>query len=193
MDRVESVDPGGALGREQDLVQVGAVAVAGADRGDLLVGAVVDHVFALAEAHLDDAALPPGERRLAFVGLHLEVGGGVLARQRVKPHQRAVLFGDHRPGRPQALVGGEEEVAAGRAGLRRRRDRDGRGGQFGRREVVLHGVRVTGVGRELHLADARLVGDREGGGERLVGSPTAGARERMHGDALARERTAWRG
>ena len=187
VDRVEGVDPGGALGREQDLVQVGAVAVAGADGGDLLVGAVVDHVFALAEPHLDDAALPPGERRFAFVALHLEVGGGVPARQRVKPHQRAVLFGDHRPGRPQALVGGEEEVAAGRAGPRRRRERDGRGGQFGRREVVLHGVRVARVERELHLADGRLMGDGEGGGDRLIGSPPTRARERMHGDALARD------
>ena len=92
-------------GVEQDLVQVGAVAVAGAHGRDLVVGVVVDHVFALAEADADDAALPPRQRGLAFVGLHLEVGRRLAGGQRVKPHERAVLFGDHRPRGAHALVG----------------------------------------------------------------------------------------
>ena len=74
VDRVERVDPGRALRRQPDLVQVGVVAVAGADVGDGLVGGVVDHVLALAEADFEDASLPPGQDRLALVLLDLEVG-----------------------------------------------------------------------------------------------------------------------
>ncbi len=61
-------------GVSADFVQVGVVAVAGPDRGDRLVGGVVDHVLALAEADLEDAPLPPGQDGLALVLLDLEVG-----------------------------------------------------------------------------------------------------------------------
>ena len=73
-------------------MQVGVVAVAGADVGDGLVGAVVDDVLALAEADFEDAPLPPGQHRLALVGLGLEVGRRLPGGQGVKPHERAVLF-----------------------------------------------------------------------------------------------------
>ena len=53
-------------------MQVPAVAVASLDPGHLAVGVVEDHVLAYAvPGH--DLALPPGEHRLAPVGLHLEV------------------------------------------------------------------------------------------------------------------------
>ena len=136
-------------GRQPDLVQVGVVAVAGPDRRDVLVGAVVDHVFALAEADLEDAALPPGQHGLAFVLLDLEVGRVLARRQRVEPHEVAVLFGDHRPRRALALVGREEQVAGRRAGLGGRGDLDRRGRQRRRRAVVLDRVRVARVDREL--------------------------------------------
>ena len=61
-------------GCQPDLVQVGVVAVAGPDAADLPVGAVEDHVFALAEADFEDPPLPPGEDGLAAVLLDLEVG-----------------------------------------------------------------------------------------------------------------------
>ena len=59
-DRVEHVDPGRPFGGDPDLVQVVVVAVAGADAGDLFVGAVGDDDFALPEADLEDPPLPPG-------------------------------------------------------------------------------------------------------------------------------------
>jgi hypothetical protein len=111
VDGVEHVDPGRALRRQPDFVQVGVVAVARPDVRDGLIGGVVDDVFALTEADFEDAPLPPGQDRLALVLLDLKIGRRLAGRQRVKPHERAVLFGDHRPRRALALIGGEEQVA----------------------------------------------------------------------------------
>ena len=109
------------FGLDPDFVQVGVVAVAGADVTDLLVARVVQITsFALPEADLEDPPLPPGQDRLARRMLDdLQVRRRHAARQRVEPDQVAFLIGDHRPGRALALVGGEEEIAGRGAGLRR--------------------------------------------------------------------------
>ena len=122
MDRVEHVDPGRALRGDFDHVQVGVIAISSEDRRDVLVGGVVDHVLTLTEADLEDPPLPPREHRLAFVLLNLEVRRVIVLRQRVKPHEAAVLFGDHRPRRALALVGGLEQIAGARTGLGGRGD-----------------------------------------------------------------------
>ena len=49
---------------------------------------------------------------------------------------------------------------------------------------MLHGVGVAGVGGELFLAHGGLVGDGEGGGDRLRRSPCAGPHERADAHAL---------
>ena len=100
-----------------DLVQVGVIAVAGADVADLLVVSCVEHVFALAEADLEDPPLPPGQGRLALDWWTLKFVADMPARQRVEPDQVAVLVGDHRPRRALALVGGEEQIAGAAPGL----------------------------------------------------------------------------
>ena len=161
-------------------MQVGVVAVPGPDRGHAVIGAVVDHVFALAEADPDDASLPPGEHGPSFVLLDLEVGCRLPGCERVKPHQVAALVGDHRPRRAVSLVGREEQVTGTRAGPCCSRDAHGRGRQRGRRAVVLDIVRVAGVDGELLLAHRRLMGDRECRAGRLRGACRTGARLDRH-------------
>ena len=67
VDRVERRQQRRALRRDVEVVQVGFVAVARVHAPDLLVGAVVDHLFALAEPLRRDVALPPGQHRPAAV------------------------------------------------------------------------------------------------------------------------------
>ena len=65
---------------------------------DRLVVLVDDHVFAaFGRAGVRDDALPPGERRLAFVGLQAEVGGDDLFRHGLKPDRLQVAVEDQRP------------------------------------------------------------------------------------------------
>ena len=163
VDRVEGVYPRGSLRGDAQHVQIRVVAVAGPDRTDLLVGAVVDDVFALAEADLEDPALPPRQNRLALVALHPEVRRGLTGGHRVEPDQVPGLVDDHRPRGADALVGSEEEVPGGGVRGRRRGDPDGGGGDRGSGAVVLDCLRFAGVDRELLRANDRLAGDREGG------------------------------
>ena len=177
-------------------MQVGVIAVAGVHGADALVGGVVDDVFALPEADLEDAPLPPRQHGLAVVLLDFEAGRLLASGQRVKPHEAAVLFGDHRPGRAVALVGRQQQVAGRGAGQGPRGDRDGRRRQRRRRGVVLHGMRIARIDRELRLADRRLVGDREAGarsGGRTARAHLRGDRHPLAGDERVRRQEAFAG
>ena len=55
------------FGGDVELVDVGLQPVGGFDVGDRFVGGVGDHAFAEAVGGFGDLALPPGERRFAFV------------------------------------------------------------------------------------------------------------------------------
>ena len=180
MDGGEHVDPSRAFGGEAKLVQVGLVAVAGPDLGHGPIGAVEEHVFALAEPGLDDPPLPPGQYGLAFVGLDPKVRRLQPGRKPVKPDEPAALIGDHRPRRTTPLVGSQEEVARRRAGLRRRRDRHGGGSKAGLGTVVLNGARIARFDRELALAHGGRGADREGRAHGLHGRTDAGAGPNGH-------------
>ena len=67
------VDVGLALRRHVQLVDVGRQPVAATDVRDRFIGGVGDHAFAEAVRRFGDAALPPGERRFAFVAGQLQV------------------------------------------------------------------------------------------------------------------------
>ena len=129
-------DQRGVLRGDDELVQVDLQPVARADGGDGPVGAVGDHRLALPVAG-DHAALPPGEHRLALVGLDLEVDparpvagreGGV----RRVPDDAAVPVQDHQPrlARPgERIPGGrQDEVRGVRGRPRALTVRDGQGG-----------------------------------------------------------------
>ena len=182
-DRVELVDPGGPVGRQADLVQVGVVAVTRAHMADLLVARVGDDVFALAEADFEDVPLPPDQGGLAAQLDDLEVRRRHAARQRFEPDQVAFLVGDHRPRRALALVGGEEQVSGAAPRLAWVVDAHRGGRQRGRRPVVLDLGRVARVERERFLAGGVLVRDREARGDR-PGARTA-REESADGDLLA--------
>src|SRR5215218_9280515 len=111
-------DQGRILGRDEELVVVALVAVAGPEPGYLAVGMVADHVLALAVSCLE--SLPPGEHRLSLVFLDLvgeSIGLGIL--QRMEPdrltagvdYQRCVLGGSFLS---WTLFGRDEDVARGR-------------------------------------------------------------------------------
>ena len=189
VDRLVGVDPSRALGSDANRVQVCLQAVAGTNRGHRSVGGVVDHVFALPESEFEDAPLPPHERRRAAVLLDAEVGGPLAARQRMEPHQASVLRHDHRPGRPLALVGGQEQLPGARAEPGGGDDLDRRRRERRSGAVALDGGRVAAVGRPLFLGDGRELGDSE----RAAGVPRrsrAGAGPGGHRDLLARHE--WR-
>ena len=166
-------------------MQVGVVAVARPDQGHAPVGAVVEDVLALAEADLEDPALPPREHRFSLVSLDSEVRRLLPGRERVKPDEVAALIDDHRPGRALPLVGGEEQIAGRRAGFGGRGDPQRRGRQPRLRAVVLNSMRIAGFDRELRLAHRGLVGDREGRAHLLHESSRASAG--MNGHLLAFE------
>ena len=165
-------------------MQVGLVAVAGVDACDLLVGAVGDDLFALAEALRRDDALPPRQDRLAVVLLHLQVGRFDAARQRVKPDDVAGFVEDQRTAGTGAAVGGGEQIASCR---RRgaRRHLDGRRLEVRQRAEMLHLVvvaadRLVGGGR---VADRVLARDGEVEAERRRAARAADPA--AHGDGLA--------
>src|SRR5215218_10012980 len=65
-------------------------------------------------------ALPPGEHRLALVGLHLEVEGVLLiiALQGMEPYRLTALANDQRSilaqaARPRLFLRGDEDITAG--------------------------------------------------------------------------------
>ena len=84
--------------RDHELVQGEHPAVRRLQRRDRLVVLVDDDVFAaFGRAGVRDDALPPGERRLAFVGLQAQVGGDDLFRHGLEPDRLQVAVEDQRP------------------------------------------------------------------------------------------------
>ncbi len=141
-------------------------AVAGMHAAYLLVGGVVDHLFAHAEALRRYVALPPGQHRFAAEFLELQVGGlGLAVAERVEPDEVAGFVEDHRPRLPGGVVGRGEDVA-GRA-LRGVRADDDRGGfELGRRVEVHLLARVPDfvfgarVGQHVFARDRELEVER---------------------------------
>src|SRR5215213_4765313 len=113
-------DQGRILGRDEELVMVPLVAVSGSKAGYLAVGRVADHVLAVAVAGVP--SLPPGEHRLSFVSLDLEVESvSLVILQRMEPYRFTALVDYHRcilGGRllPRSLLGRDEDVAGRCAG-----------------------------------------------------------------------------
>ena len=89
-------------------------------RRDLLVVLVDDHVFAADRgAGVGELALPPGQGRLALVGLQIEVGRDDVLADRLEPHRLQVVVEDQRPAladdrrvRQVVEVRGEDVAAA---------------------------------------------------------------------------------
>src|SRR5215213_9160053 len=107
------------LGRDEELVVVSFVAVAGSEPGYLAIGMIEDHVLALAKACV--VALPPGEHLLALVSLHLEVERVLLiiTLQRMEPYRLPPIVEDQRgvfAGAPRLgfFLRGDEDVTWGR-------------------------------------------------------------------------------
>src|SRR5215213_7948182 len=107
------------LGRDEELVVVALVSVAGPDPLYLPIRVVHEHVLALAKPRVE--SLPPGEHLLALVFLHLEIERVLrfITLQRMEPYrltaivddQRCVLAGAARPG---FFLRGDEDVTGGR-------------------------------------------------------------------------------
>src|SRR5215218_6257857 len=108
------------LWRDEELVVVALVAVAGPDPLYLPIRVVHEHVLALAKPRVE--SLPPGEHLLSLVSLHLEVERVflVITLQRMEPYrlpavvddQRRVFAGGARPG---FFLRGDEDVTGGRS------------------------------------------------------------------------------
>ena len=125
--------------------------VAGLNRRDLLVLAVVDHALAAARAVVGKP-LPPGQDRLPVELLHPEVGRELVGGQRLEPDHVARGVEHHRAVLKRAVLRGQEDVAA----IGRRRapvDCDRRRHQVGARLEVLYAVRPGGDHRQLHRVD----------------------------------------
>ena len=183
-DRVIDGDQGGVARRQLEFVQVGLVAVAGPNHGDLPVGAVRDHPSGRAAAAGHERILPPGEHRLAAVALHAQVAGPCSGRQRVEPDQPAVFVEDHRAVLALSRVGREEQVPAGLA--RAPRDGHRRRAQVRSRDEAL--VHPEPAGREgAPRAGARDVpdGDREAPRDRHRARALAGQQAGRDADGLA--------
>ncbi len=148
--RPERGDQRGVLRGDDELVQVGLQSVARADGGDGPVRTVGDHRLAFPVAG-DHAALPPGEHRLAPVGLDLEVhpsrpGAGREGGVRRIPDDAAVPVQDHqsrlaRPGK--RIARGRQDEVGGVGGRRGGltvtvRDRQGRGVEIAAGHEVQH-------------------------------------------------------
>src|SRR5215207_7949514 len=107
------------LGRDEELVVVALVSVAGPDPLYLPIRVVHEHVLALAKPRV--VSLPPGEHRLSLIGLHLEVESVflIITLQGLEENrltaivddQRCVLAGAARPG---FFLRGDEDVTGGR-------------------------------------------------------------------------------
>ena len=118
--QVDGDQRGAALG-EQELVEVGGVAVARADARDLAVAGAHDHAVALTVAAVD-AALPPGEHGRAPVALDAEVRRRPLG-QRPEPDRLAAVVDDQRPALARPRDGGDQQPARGRTAGGRHRER----------------------------------------------------------------------
>ena len=159
----------GVLGGDLKLVQVGLIPVAGADLGDCLVMAAVDHVDPHAEAVDRDRALPPGENRRAVELLYAQVGRNHRSWKRREPDQLPSRVEDHRAGLGRNAVRREKLVPRGlcRRMLMDRNDR--------RQQVRPRDEALAAVGREmvLRLGRARqrvVVGHAELEAQRLDGT-----------------------
>src|SRR5215204_7084347 len=106
-------DQGRILGRDEELVVVLLVAVGSRKAGYLAVGAIQDHVLALAVSCV--VSLPPGEHRLSLVCLRPEVHHiQILVLQEVQPHGLSVVVENHRAALPcVALLRSNEDIAGG--------------------------------------------------------------------------------
>ena len=166
VDWVEHRHHGRVLRRDVEVVEVGFEAVARVDAPDLLVVAVDDHLFALAEPLRRDVALPPTQHGLAIELLHLQVARRIAGGHRVKPDHVAGFVEDHRPVLTRTRVGSGEQVS--RRGLSRaRRDHERRRLQFRARVEALH---LGGVGRDVprgHVLEVVRRRDDEVESERL--------------------------
>src|SRR5215218_169036 len=112
-------DQGCVLGRDEELVVVSLVAVAGPDPLYLPIRVVHEHVLALAKACVE--SLPPGEHLLALVCLHLEIERVLLiiTLQRMEPYRLPAVVDDQRgvfagAARPGFFLRGDEDVTWGR-------------------------------------------------------------------------------
>src|SRR5215208_293156 len=111
------------LGRDEKLVVVPFIAVAGPYPCYLPVGAIEDHVLALAVTRME--SLPPGEHRLSLVCLRPEVHDiHILVLQEAQPHGLSVVVEDHAPILPRTGLfgpvfrGDEDEAWSSIARLR---------------------------------------------------------------------------
>src|SRR5215208_2657630 len=108
-------DQGRILGRDEELVVVLLVAVGSRKAGYLAVGAIQDHVLALAVSCV--VSLPPGEHHLTLVCLRPEVHHiHTLVLQEAQPHGLSVVVEDHAPVLPRtgltgSVLRGDEDVA----------------------------------------------------------------------------------
>src|SRR4029453_4937428 len=84
----------GVPGRDQEFLAVGRVAVAALDLGNLPVAVVVEVIGAARNGAQVGGTLPPGEHRLALVGLRAEVGGQFVCRKGVEPDHLAGVADD---------------------------------------------------------------------------------------------------
>src|SRR5215211_7734818 len=107
------------LGRDEELVVVALVAVAGPDPLYLPIRVLHEHVLALAEARVE--SLPPGEHLLALVSLHLEVERVFLCitLEGMEPYRLTAIGDDQRgvfagAARPGFFLRGDEDVTWGR-------------------------------------------------------------------------------
>src|SRR5215212_1188276 len=116
-------DQGRILGRDEELVVVTLVSVAGPEPLYLAVGVVADDVLALAVAGV--ASLPPGQNRLPLVRLRFEVHHvHILVLQEAQPHGLSIVVEDHAPVLPRTVLVGSVlrgDKDAARSGIARRR------------------------------------------------------------------------
>src|SRR5215218_9105521 len=97
-------DQGGFLRGDEKLVMVSLIAVARPNPLYLPIGAIQDHVLALAMSG-HDFALTPREHRLAPIALHLEVHRDpVLLLQGMEPHRLSAAVENHGAVLPGSLL-----------------------------------------------------------------------------------------
>src|SRR5215211_5678646 len=103
----------GVLRSDQELVEVPTVTVARAHpaclAACLAVRGIEDHILADAVPGRD-LALPPGERRLTLVVLHLEVSRGLVV---TEPHELPKVVDYHWTVLASSFLQGGEDVAGG--------------------------------------------------------------------------------
>ena len=99
-------DQRGPVLKDRELVLAEDPPAVRGDRLDDVVVAVGDEVLALRVLALRerDRSLPPGEHRLAAVGLHLQVERVEVRGHRPEPHDLAAVVEDQRPRLPDELL-----------------------------------------------------------------------------------------